>query len=104
MQNAVKTFGIREFSPASSEIDLRVEEIRLVGYTVLPDALSPAELEAGRAKLDRIYQNQLEEIGGFDNLKTIGDPYTAMCPLAYDAFFLSLVTDRRVLAVVERLL
>jgi len=104
MHNVIKTFGIKEFNLASSDVDLRAEEIRLVGYTILPDALSLKDLEAGRAKLDRIYQTQLGEIGGFDNLKAIGDPYTAMCPLAYDDFFLSLAADRQVLAIVERLL
>jgi hypothetical protein len=104
MHSAIRTFGIREFNRASSEVDVRAEEIRLVGYTVLHDVLSVQELESGRKKLDRIYQTQLDEIGGWENLKTIGDPYTAMCPLAYDDFFLSLAADRRVLAVVEQLL
>jgi hypothetical protein len=104
MHNVIKTFGIKEFSRPSSEIDLRAEEIQLSGYTILPEVMSGAELEAARSKLDRIYQTQLDEIGGSDNLKIIGDPYTAMCPLAYDDFFLSLVVDRCLLDVVERLL
>jgi hypothetical protein len=104
MHDVIKTFGIKEFNRPSSEIDLRAEEIQLSGYTILPQVMSGAELEAARSKLDRIYQTQLDEIGGSDNLKIIGDPYTAMCPLAYDDFFLSLVVDRRLLDVVERLL
>jgi ectoine hydroxylase-related dioxygenase (phytanoyl-CoA dioxygenase family) len=104
MQTVIKTFGIKEFNRLESEVDLRAEEIRLVGYTILPDVLSEGELEAACAKLDRIYQTQVEEIGGWDNLKAIGDAYTAMCPLAYDDFFLSLVANRQVLAIVERLL
>jgi ectoine hydroxylase-related dioxygenase (phytanoyl-CoA dioxygenase family) len=104
MRDAIKTFGIKEFNRSDSETDRRVEEIELAGYTVLPNVMTPEELAIARSKLDRIYQAQLEEIGGWDNLKAIGDPYTAMCPLAYDEFFLSLVTDRRVLVVVERLL
>jgi ectoine hydroxylase-related dioxygenase (phytanoyl-CoA dioxygenase family) len=104
MHDVIKTFGIKEFNRPSSEIDLRAEEIQLSGYTILPEVMSGAELEAARSKLDRIYQTQLDEIGGSDNLKIIGDPYTAMCPLAYDDFFLSLVVDRRLLDVVERLL
>jgi ectoine hydroxylase-related dioxygenase (phytanoyl-CoA dioxygenase family) len=104
MHNVVKTFGIKEFNRSSSDVDARAEEIRLAGYTILPDVMSGEEIEAARSKLDRIYQTQVEEIGGWDNLKVIGDPYTAMCPLAYDDFFLSLVVNRRLLEIVERLL
>jgi ectoine hydroxylase-related dioxygenase (phytanoyl-CoA dioxygenase family) len=104
MADAIKTFGVREFNRASSDVDLRTEEIRLVGYTVLVGAMSAEELEAARTKLDCIYQTQLNEIGGLANLKTIGDPYTAMCPLAYDDFFLTLATFPQVLTIVRQLL
>jgi ectoine hydroxylase-related dioxygenase (phytanoyl-CoA dioxygenase family) len=104
MHNVIKTFGIKEFNRSASELDLLAEEIRLVGYTILPDVLSGQALEAARSGLDRIYKTQIDEIGGWDNLKAIGDPYTAMCPLAYDEFFLSCVTDQRILGIVERLL
>jgi hypothetical protein len=104
MHNAIKTFGIKEFNRSSSDAEARAEEIRLAGYTVLQGVLSAGQLESARSRLDRIYQLQLEEIGGWDNLKAIGDPYTAMCPLAYDDFFVSFVTDARVLEIVEMLL
>jgi ectoine hydroxylase-related dioxygenase (phytanoyl-CoA dioxygenase family) len=104
MHNVIKTFGIKEYNRSSSEIDLKVEELQIAGFTVLADVLSAETLALARGKLDEIYKLQLEEIGGFDNLKLIGDPYTAMCPLAYDELFLSLVTERRILDIVERLL
>jgi ectoine hydroxylase-related dioxygenase (phytanoyl-CoA dioxygenase family) len=104
MQKPINTFGIREFNRPVSEIERQAEEIRLVGYTVLPDVLSSEDLAIACVKLDGIYHRQLDEIGGWDNLKAIGDPYTAMCPLAYDDFFLSLAIDRKVLALVEHLL
>src|SRR5437762_3586314 len=104
MHDVIKTFGIKEYNRSGSEVDLKVEELQIAGFTVLPDVLSADTLELARNKLDDIYKVQLDEIGGFDNLKLIGDPYTAMCPLAYDELFLDLVTNPRILGIVERLL
>src|SRR5204863_4913802 len=73
MQETVKTFGVKEFSHARSEVELHIEEIRLAGYTVLADVLSPEEVEEAREKIDRIYQMQLEEIGGNQELEAIND-------------------------------
>ncbi|HVF45550.1 MAG TPA: phytanoyl-CoA dioxygenase family protein [Pyrinomonadaceae bacterium] len=104
MQQTVKTFGVKEFSRPESEVERHAEEIRLAGYTVLSDVLTPAELEEARAGIGRVYQTQIDEIGGREHLEAIGDTYTAMCLLAYDEFFLALATKPRVLAVVEEFL
>lgn len=104
MQQTVKTFGVKEFSRPQSEIDQQIEEIKLVGYTILADVLSPAEVERARAGIGSIYQKQIEEIGGREHLEAIGDTYTAMCLLAYDEFFLTLATKPRVIEIVERFL
>ena len=103
-KNAVRTFGVKEVNRLESETHGHIEEIELVGYTVLPGVLSDAELEVARVKIDQIYQTQIDEIGGRQYLEAIGDTYTAMCLLAYDEFFLSLATKPRVLALVEHFL
>jgi len=100
-QSVVKTFGVKEFSSASSEVDQGVEEIKLLGYTIVPDALTAAELDSAREKIDRIYDKQLEEIGGEQQLAAINDTYTARCLLAYDEYFLSVATNPKVLSIVE---
>lgn len=100
----MKTFGIKEFTPQLSGDDRFVEEIKLIGYAVLPDVLPESELVSLREKLDRIYQTQLNEIGGTEQLAAINDSYTVRCPLAYDDQFLSVATNRKVLSVVEKLL
>lgn len=102
--NAVRAYGVKEKHRLESEFDGYVEEIKRDGYTVLPDVLSEAELEEARAKLDRIYEVQLEELGGLEQLEAIGDVYVAGCLLAYDEFFLTLATKPRVLALVEHFL
>jgi ectoine hydroxylase-related dioxygenase (phytanoyl-CoA dioxygenase family) len=104
MQQTVKTFGVKEFSRPATELERHVEEIKLAGYTVLAGVLSPEELDEAREKIDRIYQMQLDEIGGNQHLEAINDTYNARCLLAYDDFFLKVARHQRVLEIVERLL
>lgn len=104
MQQPVKTFGVKEFSRPTSEVERHVEELTFAGYTILPDLMSEDELIAARNGVESIYQQQIEEIGGREYLESIGDTYTAMCLLAYDDLFVEMATESRVLAVVESLL
>jgi ectoine hydroxylase-related dioxygenase (phytanoyl-CoA dioxygenase family) len=102
--DAVRTFGVKEFSRVASALDAHVEAIKLAGYTILPDVLSAAELTAARQKMEQIYHTQIAEIGGRQYLEAIGDTYTAMCLLAYDEFFLKLATKPQVLEIVAHFL
>ncbi|HZI20738.1 MAG TPA: phytanoyl-CoA dioxygenase family protein [Pyrinomonadaceae bacterium] len=104
MTDTLKTFGVKEFTRLASSWDAHVEQIRLLGYTIVPGALAADELAVAREKLDGIYQRQVEEVGGEARLAAINDGYTVRCPLVYDDFFLALATNRAVLSVVERLL
>lgn len=104
MQDAVKTFGVREFTKPLTAADRSVEEIKLTGYSIVPSVLSNAELEQARTGIDRVYQRQLEEIGGEDRLAAINDSYTARCPLAYDDYFLTVATKPEILSIVKKFL
>ena len=104
MQDPVKTFGVREFTKPLTAADRSVEEIKLTGYSIVPNVLSDAELEQARSGIDRVYQRQLEEIGGEDRLAAINDGYTARCPLAYDDYFLTVATKPEILSIVKKFL
>jgi ectoine hydroxylase-related dioxygenase (phytanoyl-CoA dioxygenase family) len=104
MKQPVKTFGVKEFSRPASELEQHAEAIRLAGYTIIEGALTPSEVETARASMDRVYAEQLEEIGGEETLDAINDSHTARCLLAYDDFFLGVARNSRVLEVVEAFL
>ncbi|MEP6569278.1 MAG: phytanoyl-CoA dioxygenase family protein [Acidobacteriota bacterium] len=104
MNESVKTFGVREFSEPSTAVDKRVEEIQLLGYTLIPGVIDAAQLPTLRERIDDIYTRQIEEIGGEDSLKRINDAHTARCLLAYDETFLSVATNAEVLSIVAKLL
>ena len=103
-QNALRTFGVKESTHLAADLDKHLEEIKLVGYTILPNVLTSQELDEARVKMERIYQVQVAEIGGRQHLEAIGDTYTAMCLLAYDEFFLTLAIKPAVLGIVEQVL
>jgi ectoine hydroxylase-related dioxygenase (phytanoyl-CoA dioxygenase family) len=101
---AAKTFAVREFADCGSDEEVRAEEIRILGYTVLPGVLGERELGPAREKLDAIYRAQLDEVGGEEVVRRINDEHVARAPLAYDDFFLGVATRPAVLAIVGRLL
>jgi ectoine hydroxylase-related dioxygenase (phytanoyl-CoA dioxygenase family) len=100
----LQTFGIREFSHTENDVEVAVEEIRIQGLTIVPNVVANHELPAMREALDRIFQTQLEEIGGVDKLKLLQDNWTARAPLAYDERFLGLATSPAILNIVRAFL
>jgi ectoine hydroxylase-related dioxygenase (phytanoyl-CoA dioxygenase family) len=104
VREELRTFAVKEFTRVTSAEEAAVEEIKLAGYTVLTDVLLPSTVVEVRRKLDHIYRQQIEELGGEHQLAIMNDAHTARCPLAYDEQFLDVAAHPRVLSVVERLL
>ena len=100
----LKTHGVREIHRNESEDDLRAEEIRRVGYTVVDAGFSAEELDTIREKIDRIYEQQVAEIGGDERLKSMNDANLARALLGYDDYFLKLAAHPAIIAVCDRLL
>jgi ectoine hydroxylase-related dioxygenase (phytanoyl-CoA dioxygenase family) len=100
----VHAFGVKEYHDASTLIDKAAEDVTLIGYTIIRDVLTDGQLQSIRKKLDAIYERQVTEVGGEEQLHQINDAFTVRCPLAYDDEFLEVATQRAVLAVVEKLL
>jgi ectoine hydroxylase-related dioxygenase (phytanoyl-CoA dioxygenase family) len=97
-------YGVREFSKTESAPDQAVEEIRISGYSVVPDVLSASDLQTIRQKLDHIYEVQVQEMGGEKRMHEINETDLVRLVLAYDDYFLSLATNPTALTIIERLL
>ncbi len=80
-----------------------LEDIEVLGYTVLPGLLDEAELETARERVDALYVRQ-EKAYGAERLAAIGDSWTARAPLLYDDYFLRFATHPSVLQLVTALL
>lgn len=85
------------------EIDLYVEEISIIGYTIIENVLTPDELEIYRDKIDTIYKEQEQEFG-LEKLEMMKEKNMCRMPLKYDDYFINLVINDKVLAVVRRML
>jgi ectoine hydroxylase-related dioxygenase (phytanoyl-CoA dioxygenase family) len=100
---AVKTYGVIHEAATYTELEQHLEELTIVGYTILKNVLNAEEVETARLKLDKVYQQQVEELGQ-EYLSSINELNLARCPLAYDEFFLSLATEEKILNIVNRLI
>ena len=104
MSSPLQSYGVQQTTTLTCEADRIVEEIRITGYGVIPEVLDDSELKAVREKIDKVYEKQISEIGGSDQLAKINDVNIVRLPLAYDDLFLKLATNPNVLMIVEKLL
>src|ERR1700730_12275709 len=104
MYEGIKYHAVREFRQNEDEDDFCVEEIRQIGYTVIPSGYSAEELQLIREKLDAVYATQIEELGGEDKLKAINDTNVARCMVEYDHYFVKLAAHPRLLSIGRKLM
>ena len=96
---------VNEQTEISDEVESRIEQIKLRGFTVFEDCYEEEELATIRTKVDVIYKTQIEEVGGDEQyLYDIGDGGVVRQLLAYDETFLKYAIDERVISLVKRLL
>jgi ectoine hydroxylase-related dioxygenase (phytanoyl-CoA dioxygenase family) len=89
--SSTTAYGIREREPDGETIAFHAERIRTIGYSVVDSGLDRQDIDRLGASLDAILARQVEEFGGLDRLRTIGDANTVRCPLVYDEAFVELV-------------
>lgn len=98
-------YGVIPQAVLASDLDRCLEELAIVGYTVLDNVVQADELALLRTKLDRIYETQRAEAiaSGFE-LADIQEEHQVRAPLCYDDHFLELAQHPRVIDVVRRVL
>jgi len=95
-----KSYGVKKQHQVESDLDRHLEELSIVGFTILENVLKKERLVAVREKLDRIYEKQESDYGA-EELRAISELNLVRCPLVYDDFFLQLITEERILEVVK---
>ncbi len=81
-------------------MDLRVEEIQNLGFTIVEDVLDAGDLVRCREKIDTVYAMQEEEMG-VAYLETIKEKDMCRLPLKYDEFFIDMAIREPVLELVK---
>lgn len=97
-------YGIREREQDGDALAFHAERIRTIGYSVLDSGISRQDVDRLGTSLDEILERQVQEFGGMDRLFSIGDAYTARCPLIYDDRFVELVRHPMLLRLCRRVL
>jgi ectoine hydroxylase-related dioxygenase (phytanoyl-CoA dioxygenase family) len=81
-----------------------VEEVKILGYSIVPAVLDNSAVAECRERIDGLHRRQIETGDGARQLANINDSNIVRCLLADDPFFLSLPTNERILSVVQLLL
>ena len=90
--------------PAQSEVEERIEEIKIRGYTLIKNAYTPEEIEYTKEKISSIYEQQVEELGGKENMLKSSDFNIARQLLAYDDFFLKKARHPIVIEIINKVM
>ena len=97
------TYGIREVHQSRSVLDVHLEEISTLGYTVVSDAIDQSEAAELGHLIDQVYATQRDEVGA-EILAEINDLDIARCPLVYDDHFVALAIRDPVFKLISCLL
>jgi ectoine hydroxylase-related dioxygenase (phytanoyl-CoA dioxygenase family) len=98
---SLKTYGISHQATTSTQLEQHLEELSIIGYTIIEEVLTSQVLEIARLKLDEVYRQQEQELGG-EYLASINELNLARCPLVYDEFFLKIATQEQILEIVHK--
>ena len=96
-------YGRVRQTDAVDEVARHVEELALLGYTVVPGLYDNAELEDWRRRVDAVYARQEADFGR-ERLASIGDRDVARAPLFYDFEFARMASHPKLMEIMRRVL
>ena len=100
----VSRYGVKEQEIARDELDARLQELDLSGYTVLESGFSGDQLNDLRERLERLLGEQEARYGGAEALRSIGEANTLRAPLLWDDAFLAVAIHPQLMELCRRAL
>jgi ectoine hydroxylase-related dioxygenase (phytanoyl-CoA dioxygenase family) len=97
-------YGVLPRTVLASEVDRCVEELSILGFTIIPDVIEARQLEVLRDSLDRVYEVQRAEVASEFELEDIQEENQVRAPLCYDDQFLEVAANPSIIEVVRRIL
>lgn len=101
---SIKHYGVKEQKVAVDELDVKLQELELRGYTVLQSELSQTALTDLRERLECLLVEQEGRFGGQEGLKQMNEGDTLRAPLLWDEAFLEVATKPRLIELCRRAL
>ena len=100
----VKHYGVKKQSIAADELDVKLQELDLCGYTILHSGFSEAVLTDFHERLERLLSEQEAQFGGHETLKQINEADTLRAPLIWDEAFLNMAVHPQLIELCRRAL
>jgi ectoine hydroxylase-related dioxygenase (phytanoyl-CoA dioxygenase family) len=87
-----------------SKMKKHIEELDILGYTVIEDVLTPEEVAEVKRRITDIYELQKKETEPFFDLTTTDENNIARAPYIYDDYFYPLLSHPTIMPYVKELL
>lgn len=100
----IKHYGVKEQLAAADELEVKLQELDLCGYTVMHSGFSEAVLSDLRERLERLLSEQEMQFGGYETLKRINEGDTLRAPLIWDEAFLNVAVQVQLIDLCRRAL
>lgn len=81
-----------------------LEELDILGYTIIEDVLTPDELALVRKKIFEVYEIQKKETEPFFDLDSTEESNIARAPFVYDKFFYTLFNNDKIIPIIRAIL
>ena len=101
---SIKHYGVREQPVAADELDVKLQELDLCGFTILRSGFSETVLSDLRERLERLLSEQETRFGGRETLKQIKELDILRAPLIWDEAFLNVAVYHELIELCRRAL
>jgi ectoine hydroxylase-related dioxygenase (phytanoyl-CoA dioxygenase family) len=86
------------------ETNKHLEELDILGYTLVKNALQPLEVKELKNELERIWNIQEKEVEGVFNIKEIAENNIVRAPLAYSDLFIKAYNNSKTIPLIKEIL
>ena len=100
----IKHYGVKEQLAAADELEVKLQELDLCGYTVMHSGFSEAVLSDLRERLERLLSEQEMQFGGYEPLELLNEGATLRAPLIWDEAFLNVAVQVQLIDLCRRAL
>lgn len=97
-------YGVLPQTVLNSDLERNLEELAILGYTVIENVVEEPELDALKKKLDAAYKIQQEEVASEFQLEDIQEENQVRAPLCYDDHFIEIAKNDRIVEVLKRVI
>ena len=81
-----------------------LEELEILGYTVIPNVLSKEELTLIKQSVTEVYQTQERETQKFFDISATPESNITRMPFAYNACFYNLLNNKKIIPYIKEML